>query len=209
MEELRLTAREDRAEALLAAGDVPAAVAELEQLTAEFPLREHAQHKLMLGLYREGRQADALRVFQAHRRYLAEEVGLEPSPELVELERMVATRDPRLDAVAAPRALRGYQLGEKLGEGRFGVVYRAIQPTVDREVAIKMIHPDLADDPAFIRRFEGEAQLVARLEHLHIVPLHDYWRTPPCGASGRVRPLAATSHGTSGRSSSRRASPTT
>ncbi len=57
-------------------------------------------------------------------------------------------------------------------------MYRAIQPTVDRDVAIKMIHPDLADDPAFVRRFESEAQLVARLEHRYIVPLYDYWREP-------------------------------
>ena len=91
---------------------------------------------------------------------------------------MIATRDPRLDERPAPRALRGYQLGEKLGEGRFGVVYGATQPGVGHDVAVKVIHPDLADDPAFVRRFENEAQLVARLEHPHIVPLHDFWREP-------------------------------
>ena len=132
----------------------------------------------MLALYRDGRQADALRSFQTYRTHLAEEVGLEPSGELVELEHMIATRDPRLDEEPAPRALRGYLLGEKLGEGRFGVVYRATQPGVGRDVAVKVIHPDLADDPAFVRRFESEAQLVARLEHPHIVPLYDFWREP-------------------------------
>ena len=178
LEELRLTAREDRAQAMLVSEDITAAIAELEQLTSEFPLRDHAEQKLMLALYRAGRQADALRAFHRHREHLADEVGLDPSPELVELERMIATRDPKLDAATAPRALRGYQLGEKLGEGRFGVVYRATQPSVDREVAVKMIHPDLADDPAFVQRFEAEAQLVARLEHRCIVPLYDYWREP-------------------------------
>ena len=58
------------------------------------------------------------------------------------------------------------------------MVYRAYQPIVGREVAIKVIRPELANDPAFIRRFEAEAQLVAGLEHPHIVPLYDYWREP-------------------------------
>ena len=55
-------------------------------------------------------------------------------------------------------------------------MYRAFQPSVQRDVAVKVIKPELVDNPEFIRRFEIEAQLVARLEHLHIVPLHDYWR---------------------------------
>ncbi|HET7236898.1 MAG TPA: extracellular solute-binding protein, partial [Actinomycetota bacterium] len=64
------------------------------------------------------------------------------------------------------------------GEGAFGVVYRAIQPQVGREVAVKAVHPVLANHPDFVRRFEREAQIVARLEHPHIVPLYDYWREP-------------------------------
>ncbi len=59
-----------------------------------------------------------------------------------------------------------------------GVVYRAVQPIVEREVAIKIILPAFANHPDFIRRFEAEAQLVARLEHPYIVPLYDYWREP-------------------------------
>ncbi len=76
------------------------------------------------------------------------------------------------------RAIRGYELADRIGTGGFGVVYRATQPLVEREVAIKIILPKLANDPRFIRRFEAEAQLVARLEHPHIVPLYDYWREP-------------------------------
>src|SRR6185503_12525414 len=76
------------------------------------------------------------------------------------------------------KAIRGYALGERVGTGGFGVVYRAIQPLVEREVAIKIILPQYANHPDFIRRFEAEAQLVARLEHPHIVPLYDYWREP-------------------------------
>mgnify|MGYP001388179267 FL=1 len=74
--------------------------------------------------------------------------------------------------------LKGYELKEVLGKGGFGAVYRAYQPLVKREVAIKVILPAFANRPEFVRRFETEAQLVAQLEHLHIVPLYDYWRDP-------------------------------
>ena len=76
------------------------------------------------------------------------------------------------------RAVRGYALAERIGTGGMGAVYRAMQPVVEREVAIKIILPQYANQPDFIRRFEAEAQLVARLEHPHIVPLYDYWREP-------------------------------
>ncbi len=76
------------------------------------------------------------------------------------------------------QVVKGYELRELIGEGGFGAVYRAYQPVVGREVAIKIILPDHANQPEFIRRFEVEAQLVARLEHPYIVPLYDYWRDP-------------------------------
>lgn len=75
-------------------------------------------------------------------------------------------------------SIRGYSLDEKIGEGGFGVVYRAWQPVVERNVVIKAILPSFANQPDFIRRFEVEAHLVARLEHPYIVPLYDYWREP-------------------------------
>ncbi len=74
--------------------------------------------------------------------------------------------------------IRGYQLLQQIGSGGFGAVYRAYQPVVEREVAVKVILAEYANQPDFIRRFETEAQLVARLEHPHIVPLYDYWREP-------------------------------
>jgi WD40 repeat protein/serine/threonine protein kinase len=74
--------------------------------------------------------------------------------------------------------IKGYELLERIGSGGFGAVYRAYQSTIGREVAVKIILPGYANQPEFIRRFEAEAQLVARLEHLHIVPLYDYWREP-------------------------------
>lgn len=78
----------------------------------------------------------------------------------------------------ARTSLKGYQLIERLGQGGFGVVYRATQLSVGREVAIKSILPVHANTREFIQHFENEAQLVARLEHPHIVPLFDYWRDP-------------------------------
>lgn len=72
--------------------------------------------------------------------------------------------------------LRGYQIWEKIGEGGVGVVYKAYQAAISREVAVKVLRSKYVDNPEFIRRFETEAELVARLEHPHIVPLYDYWR---------------------------------
>ena len=74
--------------------------------------------------------------------------------------------------------IRSYEIGDLLGQGGYGVVYRARQAAVLREVAMKAILPKYANSPEFIRRFESEAQVVARLEHPHIVPLYDYWRDP-------------------------------
>lgn len=78
----------------------------------------------------------------------------------------------------AGHTIKGYELLERIGTGGFGAVYRAYQSTMGREVAVKIILPGYANQPNFIRRFEAEAKLVARLEHLHIVPLYDYWRSP-------------------------------
>ena len=76
------------------------------------------------------------------------------------------------------KKIKSYDIGEPLGKGGYGVVYRARQDAVFREVAIKVINPEHANQPNFIRRFESEAQVVARLEHPHIVPLYDFWREP-------------------------------
>lgn len=81
-------------------------------------------------------------------------------------------------ALVPGQVVKGYEVRELIARGGFGAVYRAYQPVVDREVALKVILPEYANHPNFIRRFEAEAQLVARLEHLHIVPLYDYWREP-------------------------------
>ncbi|MEA2009590.1 MAG: BTAD domain-containing putative transcriptional regulator, partial [Actinomycetota bacterium] len=362
--ELRMSAIEHRVDADLSLGQHRRVIAELESLTEEHPLRERFRAQHMLALYRCGRQAEALRAYEKTRNYLVDEMGLDPSPDLRDLEQRILDQDPSLgfetgptvrqasilvadvadphllsdldpvergtvidqqaDAISAAASdnegvlfahrgsaiyvsfddvegavsaaaaiqrtlaatgqpmrmavgvgevqvsqdetaqgppvaraaqliaaahggqvllsieanhalsesggagwvvrslgqhdvdnsgqarpvyqlivddvendfpplrtemlplplpisthgLPGYELREEVGSGAFGVVHRAYQPSVGREVAVKIIRPEYANDPQFIRRFEVEAQLVARLEHPHIVPLHDYWRNP-------------------------------
>jgi WD40 repeat protein/DNA-binding SARP family transcriptional activator/tRNA A-37 threonylcarbamoyl transferase component Bud32 len=370
LEELRLRAVEARIEAELALGHHADLIAELEVRCEEFPVYERFRAQHMLALYRSGRQAEALRAYQKTRTYLAEELGLEPSPQLQEVERRILNHDkslvleaepqvrtvaflltdvedstvlwelhtaamraavgehdrivfgavetaggrvvkrvgdgvdiafadvgaavaaageiqrelaaarwgetdalrvrmavdlgevearggdyfgpvlnragrmlaaahggqvllsadahaalaatesgwqakalgeyrfkgigspfsvfqlsidglpadfpplridrlpPALPAVAFARSVRGYELREEIGGGAFGIVYRAYQPSVGREVAIKIIRSELVNQPSFVRRFEAEARLVAQLEHPHIVSLYDYWRDP-------------------------------
>jgi WD40 repeat protein/class 3 adenylate cyclase len=369
LDELRLAAVEARIEAELLLGHHAELVPELEVLCADHPLREGFRAQHMLALYRSGRQAEALRAYQKTRAYLADELGLEPSPELRELEGRILSHDPslllevepqvqtlaflltdiedstvlwelhtpamraavaeydrivfeaverqggkvvkrvgdgidiafaqvgaaasaageiqralatvawgeaavlvrmavdvgeveartgdyfgpvlnragrllaaahggqvllsgdahaqlaaagggwqakalgevrlkgigrpvhvfqlvvdgqpkdfpplRLDRLPPPvplggfgRSVRGYELRELVGRGDFGLVYRAYQPSIGREVAIKVIRPELVNRPSFVRGFEAEARLVAQLEHPHVVSLYDYWRDP-------------------------------
>ncbi|MEO8694623.1 MAG: BTAD domain-containing putative transcriptional regulator [Acidimicrobiales bacterium] len=177
LEELRLVANEDRIDALLELGDADRAVSEAEGFAAAYPLRERPVAQLMRARLVTGRQAEALRAFQAFRENLREQTGLDPSPALVELERSIAA-GVAPDASSTSRVARGYVLGDVLGQGSFGTVFRATQPGVGREVAVKVVRSELANDPSFVQRFEAEAQLVARLEHPHIVPLYDFWREP-------------------------------
>jgi DNA-binding SARP family transcriptional activator/WD40 repeat protein len=178
LRELRAVAREQRAAALVAIGHHARAIPDLEALALDEPGRERTVALLMQALHASGRPADALRCFRSFRAQLAEDTGFDPSPELVALDRSIAGGDALTGAVSMGRPLRGYVLHEVVGEGKFGRVYSATQPGTGRLVAIKAIRPDLADDAEFIRRFDAEAKLVARLEHPHVVPLYDYWREP-------------------------------
>ena len=364
LEELRIAAIERRIEAELELGRHASLVAELEGLADEHRLREHFHAQLMLALYRSGRQPEALRAYARARTHLADETGLEPSPELRRLEQQIFDRDPGLSLTTRPsirkavvfvadvvdplaldtltpsdrdqliavqnealtdhipgcdgaivsqrgtavyavfdqatdaaraavsvqkdlakrdatmrialthgdiesglggemagppfglaaalvgashpgqvllsanlhhqlatsgeagfvtrslgdyllsgvadpvvvhqlvvpgvrenhpplrtagtpaplpaqkHGIAGYKLREEIGTGLFGVVHRGYQASVGREVAVKVIRSEFANNPEFVRRFEIEAQLVARLEHPNIVPLYDYWREP-------------------------------
>ncbi len=97
LEGLRLTALERRIEADLALGREGESIGELEALVAKHPLRERFRALLMLALYRAGRQAEALEAYQQARYAFVDELGIDPSPALQELERAILRQDPSLD----------------------------------------------------------------------------------------------------------------
>ncbi len=67
-----------------------------------------------------------------------------------------------------------YKIIEKLGQGGMATVYKAYHAGLDRYVALKVLHPDLTEDPTFTARFQREARLVAKLDHPNIVPVYDF-----------------------------------
>ncbi|MGJ3239089.1 MAG: protein kinase domain-containing protein [Anaerolineae bacterium] len=76
------------------------------------------------------------------------------------------------------KVIRGYRLNQAIGAGGFGTVYHAQQEVLNREVAVKVIKEKYVNEPQFVRQFEAEARLIARMEHFNIVTLYDYWRDP-------------------------------
>jgi DNA-binding SARP family transcriptional activator/tetratricopeptide (TPR) repeat protein len=102
LEDVRATTLEVVADARLRLGDHAGAVDAVEAVVAAHPLRERAASLLALGLYRAGRQADALRTVADARAALAEVAGLDPGPELRALEADLLAQDPGLDWVARP-----------------------------------------------------------------------------------------------------------
>ena len=99
LRELRATAVELQIDARLLLGHHEHVVPVLRQLIAEYPLRERLRGQLILALYRSGRQADALREYEATRRHLVEELGVDPGADLQRLLRAVLDHDPGLDWV--------------------------------------------------------------------------------------------------------------
>jgi DNA-binding SARP family transcriptional activator len=97
LEDLRQLAEEERIETELALGHADELGPEIEALVSAHPLRERRHSQLMLALYRAGRQADALAAYRRARQVLVEELGIEPGPELRELERAILAHDSGLD----------------------------------------------------------------------------------------------------------------
>ena len=89
----------------------------------------------------------------------------------------VAPSGPELDEAAYRRRLqraigRGYELGELIGQGGFGVVYSALDIELNREVAVKALRHDVLPTSALFQRFKREARAAAKLRHPHIVPIY-------------------------------------
>ena len=127
LEEARLAVTEERAGCDLALGRHGEVAGELAWLVAEFPLRERLAGLLMTALYRCGRRGEALAVFEAARRVLAEELGLDPGPELAGLQAQVLADDPALAAPApAPALPAGAAAPQAAAAGAPGVVPRQL-----------------------------------------------------------------------------------
>lgn len=99
--ELHMATEQERLAMEIAAGDHATAIAELRALLAEHPFRESLSELLMLALYKAGRQADALTVYDTVRRGLADELGVDPGPALQEMRQRILRADGRLMEVAA------------------------------------------------------------------------------------------------------------
>lgn len=72
------------------------------------------------------------------------------------------------------KTLGSYRIIEQIGLGGMATVYKAYQPAMDRYVALKILSTHLSQSPTFIKRFQQEARVIARLEHLHILPVYDH-----------------------------------
>jgi DNA-binding SARP family transcriptional activator len=148
--ELLLVAYEGRADAELAAGRHGDAVVALSALVRDLPLHERFHAQLMLALYRSGRQADALRAYREARAVLVEELGVEPGPELRDLERAVLAHDPALASPAraeAPVLAAPVVAGEALDATARGTVVpgRRRGPVVGRDAELALLRSDLDD----------------------------------------------------------------
>ena len=143
LSELRLAAVEERLDIELRLGRHQVAIGELESLTTAHPLRERTRGLLMVALYRAGRQADALRVYQDGRRLLADGLGLEPGPELRQLEAAILAQDESLDAPPTTSAATSTWAEHR------SPIPASLTPLVGRDVELRDLTA-LFDDRRFI-----------------------------------------------------------
>jgi predicted ATPase/DNA-binding SARP family transcriptional activator len=159
LEELRLVAYEKRIEADLELGRHVQLVGELETLVEEHPLREHLHAQLMLALYRCGRQADALAAYQNARRVLVEQLAIEPSAPLRQLEQAILRQEASLDlaATAGGRAPLVAAVAESSRKA----------PYEDRDVP----HNLPAHVSSFVGRERQLTELAQLLSHARVITL--------------------------------------
>ena len=168
LEELRLGVIEERIDAELELGRHSETIGELEGLLAEHPLRERLRSQLMLALYRSGRQADALRVYQDGRQVLLEQLGIDPSPALQRLHGSILRQERSLDPVVVEPSSE-----ESMEEIAAALVGGRLVPVIGIEVT------ELAHRLAERFRFpaDGGAELTRVAEYVALMkgsgPLYD------------------------------------
>ena len=169
LEGARLDAVESRLDALLACGRHRETLAELENLTAKHPLRERFWAQRLLALYRCGRQADALRAYRELRAVLAGQLGIEPGPELRQLEGRILRQDSQLGYRAQPSPAdhdMARPVTRYVDSGGIHIAYQVLGAG-ERDIVFvpgAMSHLDLLwEDPetaAFFRRLSALGRLI-------------------------------------------------
>jgi DNA-binding SARP family transcriptional activator len=189
LEELRLTTLEDRIDADLASGRSSELVPELVALVAEHPLRERLRAQLMLAHYHSGRQDDALRAYQDARRALAE-LGLDPSPQLQELEARILRHEVPRPRLAAPEIDDAHfeEVVAAMLAGRLVPVLGADTAALGEELAARFGFgeeaPDLTRVAQFVALTKGSGPLHDELHALldataAPTPLHRFLAAAP------------------------------
>jgi predicted ATPase/class 3 adenylate cyclase len=159
---LRAAAVEDRVEVALAAGRHAEMIGELEATTAAYPLRERPRAQLMLALYRCGRHAEALRAYEGFRRYLGEEVGLEPSASLVQLADAIVRQEPELERGPAT-APRGGLVGPAPAAASGGVQGAGVGEALPGGIVTFLF----TDIEGSTRRWDADRESMARAVEQH------------------------------------------
>ena len=189
--ELRLAGLEDRFEAGLLVGRHAELVPELEAFVHEHPMHERARAQLMVALYQSGRQSDALQSYREARRLLAEELGLDPGPELQRLEKAILVQDPSLSVPDSRRrllpsrvrrlvvtaGLAAVFVATVLSLGASGPRLRSPEPLADVVLArasdVAIVQPEtnkvvarvpVGSSPALIREGDGSVWVADRLD---------------------------------------------
>jgi DNA-binding SARP family transcriptional activator len=154
LNELRLVAWEHQMDSQLATGQHAEAISRLQQLVEEHPFRERYTAQLMLALYRSGRQAEALATFASARRRLAEELGLDPGPDLRQLETSMLRQEPSLEQSAPVPVTLG---ADRMGSGPGGELVDAPSGRIMSSDLSRQApgHPDLLERASVLELLSG------------------------------------------------------